>query len=188
MDRKLVAILVGGALVMACTTWICFPKPPPPIDPVDRHFVHCNKCDREMPYLPERLEKPCMQCGATDTMFATKESLKKSGAPPNPYTPMGVALLAEANILLAAVLFYFHYRNKWIKEEEFLYADCDRCRQRLKYRADKVGEFGQCRRCKHRFVFPEAFVEENEAVGPWWQPRQWQRVFNKRWKSFRGSA
>ena len=183
MDRKLIAILVGGALVMAVTVWVTSPGPLPPLKLEDRSFMHCPKCSREMPYRPEKADKGCLQCGYEGSLTPTKQSLAKSGPPPNRFTAMWASLLLEANMLLAAVLGYTVWSRRKLSEEEFLYTECGRCSQKLRYRAEKVGAAGQCPRCKRSLVFPTPDLDDEELH--WWQPAKWQRVLNKQWVRLR---
>jgi len=182
MDRKLIAILVVGAIVMGVTVWRFHAARPPELAKEDRKFMHCSKCGQEMPYEVRRFEQDCVFCSEKGPLVATKESLKKTGLPPSPFVQMIPALLIEVTLLAGAVYWYASRRKKILPEEEELIFECGGCRRKLGYKVSKIGQMGQCPRCKRRFIFPEMAPEENEPPSPWWrQPLQW-------WKKLKDSA
>jgi DNA-directed RNA polymerase subunit RPC12/RpoP len=186
MDRKLIGILATSVVVMGLTAWATSPKAPPLIKKEDRHFMHCWKCNKEMPYIPDRFEKPCPQCEYAGGMVATKESLAKTGPPPSLYAAMFIPVVIEANLLLAALLGYAIWKRKKRGEEEYLYTECGHCTQRLRYRAEKIGAGGQCPRCKYSLIFPAR--DHDEEALPWWQPRRWRKGSKTLWGRLREKA
>jgi DNA-directed RNA polymerase subunit RPC12/RpoP len=105
---------------------------------------------------------------------ATKESIRTTGVPSGPIARLLPPLLLEAILLGAAVLWYVPRRKSRSVEEDQLYTECSRCRQRLRYHAAKIGHLAQCPRCKHRFIFPVLAPDEEEMRLRWWQPQWWR--------------
>jgi hypothetical protein len=190
MDRKLIGILVGGALVMSVTAWFYSQKKASPVKPEDRRFMHCPQCLKELPYEALRAEKGCQLCGAKDELVPTKESLKTTGEPPSLGARLIVPLLIEANVLLGVVMLYFYLTSRWkrTKEDEALYMECDHCHQRLRYKSSRGGQVGQCPRCKHRLLFPRPILSPEDERLAWWHPRQWRKQLTKQWNGFKGKA
>jgi hypothetical protein len=178
MDRTLIAILAIAAAVMGLTVWLAQPPQLPPVPESDRRYMHCPNCPKEMRYDVAKAKKGCPLCGYEGELIATKKPLAESDPPPNKWWYLIAPLLVEANLLLGALLLYATLRRRRpTKEEEFLYMECVRCHQKLRYRLARVGEVGQCPRCKRRQVFPPPVLEEEEVTGPWWKPRRlWSTV------------
>jgi len=174
MDRKLVAILVAGALVMGFTAWRAYPSRPPEIPKGDRRYMHCPKCAKESRYDEHQYEKDCAYCGQKGPLVATKESIRTIGVPSGPIARLLPPLLLEAILLGAVVLWYVHRRKTLSVEEDQLYTECSRCRQRLRYHAAKIGHLAQCPRCKRRFIFPALAPDDDEMRLRWWQPQWWR--------------
>jgi len=83
------------------------------------------------------------------------ESIKVSGGASSPYTTMILLLFVEA-ILLMAAAWLIAKRSVPSEEENFLYINCEKCRQKIRYHEQQVGMAAMCRRCKHAFVYPDA--------------------------------
>ncbi|MBY0232007.1 MAG: hypothetical protein K2W96_22210 [Gemmataceae bacterium] len=174
MDRKLIAILVVGGLVIGITPWLAWPTAHPPPAPADRRYLHCPKCLAETVYSEKAEEQGCKRCGPDGPpLVATKESLKQTGIAPGPWASLLPWLLVESVLLLAAVLAYvtwFKQSAATINEEDYLYTHCAKCTQKLRYHKDKVGRAGVCPRCRRGLVFPPP--EPDDLAGkslPWWK-------------------
>ncbi len=103
-----------------------------------------------------------------------RDRLKDSGAPASPLVRFLVLVFVEANLLLAAVVWYLLTKRKRPEEEDYLYTECRGCRKRLRYLASRVGQPGKCPRCKFGFVFPP-LADDEEGARPWWKNWPWGR-------------
>jgi ribosomal protein S27E len=159
MNHKYAVVLGAFALIMAGTAWATYPssKPKPASDPSRLRYLHCPQCLRERMYTPQDAEKPCLYCDKR--LVATEESIKNTGSPGNPYTLMFVLLFAESVVAMAAVLLVGHNRHK--SEDDYLYINCEKCRQKIRYRVQQVGLAAMCRRCGQTFVYPEEGPDED---------------------------
>lgn len=167
MDKKLIAILSAGAAVMALTTWLTYNRRPPPPPPDQRRYLHCPTCLREQPYTVKAEEEGCKRCGPDSPLVATRNPLKETGPSAGAWAKVVPALLVELNLLLVVTLAYAYRARKRAAEEEFLYTQCDRCHQRLRYSPQQAGRAGKCPRCRRGLLFPRP--EPGEAGVPWWK-------------------
>jgi uncharacterized paraquat-inducible protein A len=154
MNRKHIALGVA-LLVMAGTVWFTLPadKARPEGDPSKYRFLHCPECQRENMYSPGAAEQPCRYC--EKKLVPTVDSVKQPGAAgSSPYNRMGILLLVEAFVLLALTWLLFRPRPE-DQDANYLYINCDRCRQKIRYHVNQVGQAAMCRRCKHAFRYPE---------------------------------
>jgi ribosomal protein S27E len=159
MNHKYAVVLGAFALIMAATAWATYPssKPKPVADPSKLGYLHCPQCLRERMYTPTDADIPCPYCDRR--LVATEESIKKTGNPGNPHSFMFVLLFAESVVAMAAVLVVGHKRHK-SEEEDYLYINCEKCRQKIRYRVQQVGLAAMCRRCGQTFVYPEEGPDE----------------------------
>ena len=67
---------------------------------------------------------------------------------------MFLFVFAELVAIMAGVWFVGRPRPE-DPEEDFLYINCGKCKQRIRFRRDQVGQRAMCRRCKHTFTYPE---------------------------------
>jgi hypothetical protein len=67
---------------------------------------------------------------------------------------MFALLFAESVVAMAAVLLVGHKHHK-SEEDDYLYINCEKCRQKIRYRVQQVGLAAMCRRCGQTFVYPE---------------------------------
>jgi len=72
---------------------------------------------------------------------------------------MYVLLFAESVAAMAAVLLV-GYKRPRSEEEDYLYINCEKCRQKIRYRVQQVGLAAMCRRCGQTFVYPEEGPDE----------------------------
>jgi hypothetical protein len=190
MDRKLLVIVAVGLVVMGLSAWIAYPEAAPPIPEKERRFMHCPHCLRELRYDVQRAKKGCPECGPRQALVPTRRAIADTGPPPGPLARAFVPVLLEVNLLLVVLICYTLYtRRRSKEEEEFLYMECGCCDQKLRYRAVRIGQMGQCPRCKHRLVFPPPADEE--AAARFWQARWWQERWRRSrswWKARRSSA
>ncbi len=188
MDRKLLAIVAVGTVVILLSAWLAYPVPQV-VPEKERHYLHCPKCLRELAYSPERAARGCPRCGEHQKLVPTRESLAKTGHPPAPLTRILAVAVIEVNLLLLVLIGYSLYTRRRSPNDEYLYMECSHCEQKLRYRAARIGQVGQCPRCKHRLVFPLP-----AAAGPaprFWQPRWWQDRWQRSrswWQERRNSA
>jgi hypothetical protein len=165
MDRKLIIVLVSGAVVMAFTLFLLYPRSPQPGSQKYK-FMHCPKCGLEVPYNPDLAGKPCSRCGPFGPeMVPTTEPVALTGGSPSPFNLMFLAILFELNVLIIALLYVQHRvrKEKAKVEEEYLYFRCVHCRRKLRYASSKAGQKGQCPRCKHNLIFDHGTPDEEEA-------------------------
>ena len=154
MNRKYAVVLGAFALIMAATAWATYPssKPKPVADPSKLGYLHCPQCLRERMYTPPDADKPCPYC--EKHLVATEESIKKTGEPRNPYGLMFVVMYVELLAAMAVIWFMSRKRPR-SEEEDYLYINCEKCRQKIRYRMQQVGFSAMCRRCGQTFVYPE---------------------------------
>jgi hypothetical protein len=153
MQRKLVYVLAVGAILMGVTGWLTFPSRIRSVSETSKvRYVYCPDCEREQTYTPTSFDNPCLYC--EKRLVGTEESIKLRGGAPNPYGRMFVFLYVELLILMAA--FWFVSRKRpGQNEEDYLYMNCEKCRQKIRYLDNKIGQVAICRRCKHCFHYPE---------------------------------
>jgi NAD-dependent SIR2 family protein deacetylase len=166
VNRKLYVVLVLGAVVILFTVWFLYPHGVrPPFPKGDYHFMHCPNCGREMPYDEAKVEDPCPRCGPDQPfLIPTKLRVAEMGESVNPWARLIAPLLLEVNVLLVAAWFLSrHPKQGGQREGEYRYMRCEHCRRRLRFAAEKVGQAGQCPRCKTRLLFPEGELAEEEA-------------------------
>ena len=153
MNRRLVSVLVIGALVIGATAWMTYPRRPKSItDLAKARYMHCPECSREKKYSPAPLDEKCLVCDKP--MIVTAESITRSGTAENPYGRMLMLMFAELVGVLAAVWFITRPRHH-NPDEELIYMKCEQCRQKIRYREPQIGNAAMCPRCKHPFVYPE---------------------------------
>jgi hypothetical protein len=170
MDRKLLVILGVGAAVIAATMWWYYPRLPR-VAPHEARYLYCPTCMREVQYKESLAESDCLRCGAGHPLVPAKESLK-AGPPPGVWSVLLAPLLVELCVMFAVVLAYVSYfKRVRAKEEEYLYTECGKCQQRLRYAESKVGRAGICPRCRRGLVFPPRAGEA--PPGPWWKDWSW---------------
>ena len=179
MDRKLIAILVSGLVVMALTPWLAWPSAAKSLPLEERRFLHCPNCEKEGLYSQRAEDEGCKRCGPGFPLVATKEPLKTTGPPPNPYAHLLPLFLIEMTLLLAAILGYLYFGKSAKSDEDYLYTNCEKCQQKLRYSAERVGRAGVCPRCRRGLVFPAPSADET-AGGPWWKDWSWVK---KLWRS-----
>jgi DNA-directed RNA polymerase subunit RPC12/RpoP len=165
MNRRMVIVLVTGGCIVAFTVWLLYPGAVS-INPSQYHFMHCPKCGREMTYNPELAGKPCSHClPERQLLVPTAESVAVTGlGGQNPFGRLFAALMVELNVLMIAIL-YVQYASRKAKTEEaeYLYFRCRKCGRRLRFAATKVGQQGQCPRCKMTLLFADGVADEEEA-------------------------
>ena len=172
-DRKLVAILVSGLAVMGFTVWIVASARAPEIPMKERRYMHCVECGKEMRYEDKR---PTTRIARTVGRKVRgwqrpTRSARRVFHPPCPNAR--AALIIEVTILAGVVYWYASRRLHQVNEERELYMECGHCHQRLRYTPSQIGRWGQCPRCKRRFMFSDA-VSDEEAPLHWWQPQWWR--------------
>jgi uncharacterized paraquat-inducible protein A len=185
MDRILISILVSALAIMGVTVWLAYGSRPPPIPDRDRRFMHCPNCEKESPYEAKRFEKECPYCSQKG-LVATKESIRKTGRPDSPFGRMTPPLLVEVTILAAVLYWYASWRLRRAETEGQLHMECGSCHQRIRYKAERIGQIGKCPRCKRRFYYPPAAPDEDEENSHWWQLEWWRR--RPWWKRFNKTA
>lgn len=154
MGRKILAILAAGATLIAGTVWVTYPssKPKSIGDPAKYRFMHCPECNRESMYTPAAYEKPCPYCDKS--LIATEVSIKESGGAGNPFNQMFLCVLTELIAIMGGIWFVTRPRPKNL-DEDYLYINCEKCRQKLRYHVAKIGQMAMCSRCRHPFIYPE---------------------------------
>ncbi len=189
MDRTLIAILGAGVVVVALTPWLAWPAPPKSVPPEDRRFLHCPNCLKESIYSPKAEEDGCKRCGPEFSLVATKLSLKETGPAADAWATLVPVLLVEFTLLLGAVLGYVYFARQAKKEqdENYLYTDCRKCHQRLRYSPEKIGKAGLCPRCRYGFVFPQPTPDEL-LPAPWWKDWKWLKDWSWIKRLWRKSA
>ncbi|HKB03630.1 MAG TPA: hypothetical protein VKD90_15510 [Gemmataceae bacterium] len=152
MNRRIFFVLAVGIVVIAATAWKTYPRTPKSYGDTSQYkFIHCPRCNREEPFTPGALDKECPYCSLD--RVPTAESVKGKGGPPNPYGRMFALVFAELTGVMAAILVVT--RKVFDRQDEdFLYFNCDHCRQKIRYREAQVGQPAMCRRCKRGFVYP----------------------------------
>jgi hypothetical protein len=152
MNRRIIVVLAAGILVIAATAWLTRPRTPKSYgDPSKYQYIHCPKCQREERFTPTALDKECMYCSIE--RVPTEASIKGKGGPPNPYGRIFALVFAELVGVMAAILVVT--QKMFDKpDEDFLYFNCDHCRQKIRYREEQVGLPAMCRRCKRPFLYP----------------------------------
>jgi ribosomal protein S27E len=153
MNRKIGFVLAAAVVVMAATAWAAYPSRKRATgDPSKYRYMHCPKCGREKMYTPAAAEQPCLYC--EKPLVPTEESILQTGREPNnPYGKMFLALYAELLAVMAAVWYISKPRPEQA-DEDFLYLNCQKCRQKIRYREQQIGLAAMCRRCKHAFLYP----------------------------------
>src|SRR5262245_53647960 len=104
MKRKLIFILGAGAIVMAVTAWLLYPRPPQP-GSAHYRFMHCPQCELELPYDASKVDRPCPRCGREPHLIPTTASVAALGGSSGPFARVYGGLLLELNILLAVILY-----------------------------------------------------------------------------------
>jgi hypothetical protein len=166
MNRKRLILLLAGAIVVAFTVFLLYPRPPQPGSEKFR-FMHCPKCGTEYPYNPELAGKPCSRCApfGPDLVPTTESVATTGGVAVSPWNKMFVVLLVEAVVLMGAFLYVEHLvrKEKTQTQEEYLYIRCLHCRRKLRFAATKAGLKGQCPRCKGNLVYDNGVPDEDDA-------------------------
>jgi ribosomal protein S27E len=154
MDRKYLSVLLPGALLIAATAWLTYPpsKPKSIGDPSKFRYMHCPECSRESMYSPAGFEKQCPYC--EKSLVGTEQSIKQTGNAPNPFSQMFMLVFVELIVVMACV-WYVGRPRPHNPDDEFLYINCGKCKQRIRYRVEQVGLQAMCRRCKHAFRYPD---------------------------------
>src|SRR5262245_62318000 len=153
MNRQIVITLVVGAAVVAVTVWLTYPKTTTLIgDPSKYKFMHCSRCGREVKFDVDHYDSGCQKCGGR--LNPTQESIAVTGRPPNPYFKMAALVLVDLIVVMAAILWVTR-RRLAEPDEDFLYMNCEKCRQKIRYREQQIGLAAMCRRCKPAFMYPE---------------------------------
>jgi hypothetical protein len=67
--------------------------------------------------------------------------------------PLLVTMCALA-VLLAGSYVWLRFRTLAPTRQVRCQFNCPRCRHRIRFLASLAGKPGQCRRCKHQFLFP----------------------------------
>ena len=177
MFQKMLAVSLLFMAIIGYTIYREYPTRPPTVDK-ERLFMHCYKCMKETKYDEEKFNKPCRFCGEPETQVGTKESILKAITnEDNPWSRMIVAVIIEVNLWLGSLLgVYFLSGQGEKKAEDFYYFGCPKCGQRLRYRHEKMGETGQCPRCKKTLIFPEIDPEEEIEDLPWYSLKKWKNL------------
>jgi hypothetical protein len=154
MNRRILSVLVGGVLSIALTVWLAYPSRPKSIRDISKaKYMHCPDCKREKMYAPSQLDQKCLYCD--QPLVLTEESITKTGAPPNRFAPMMTLVFGELIVVMAGVWWAGRHRDR-TEDEELLYINCEKCRQKIRYRLRQIGNKAMCPRCKRAFVYPEA--------------------------------
>jgi uncharacterized paraquat-inducible protein A len=153
MKHKTLLVMVAGAVLMGTTAWLTYPTHPNrSSDSSKFRYMHCPECERQQTYSLEGADKTCLYC--EKRLVGTEESIKRGGSAPNPYGRMFIFLYAELLLVIAA--YWIVSRSRPGQDaENYLYMNCEKCRQRIRYHERKVGQVAICRRCKHCFNYPE---------------------------------
>lgn len=159
MNRKILIVLIAGASIIAATAWLTYPGKPARIrDSSNYRYLHCPQCKREKMFSPSALDQKCLYCDKEQV--PTEESIAKTGVGPSPFARMFLLIFAELLAIMAA--FWLVTRRRGDDgSDEFLYFNCEKCRQRIRYRLQQIGQSAACRRCKHPFVYPEEDTDES---------------------------
>jgi ribosomal protein S27E len=154
MDRKYIAIIVPGVILISATVWLTLPTTrPTKIDDFSKiRYMHCPDCNREWPFSPDKYEHPCPYCDRR--LIATEQSVKVNGTGPSPYSTLVLLVFVEL-LAIMAVLWFVSRPRTHDPEDDFLYINCEKCKQKIRFRRDQVGQRAMCRRCKHTFIYPE---------------------------------
>jgi ribosomal protein S27E len=153
MKQKTIPVIVVGAMLMGVTAWMTYPSVPKRSSESSAfRFLHCPECEREQTYSLSMIDKSCLYC--EKRLVATEESIKRPGGAPRQFGRMFMILYAELLALMAAC--WIVSRN-WPGQDEvdYLYMNCEKCRQKIRCREEKIGLIAICRRCKHCFHYPE---------------------------------
>lgn len=157
MKHKTLSAMVAGALLMGATAWATFPSASKQSGDASKfHFMHCPECEREQTYTQAAFEAPCLYC--EKRLVGTEMSIKPPGNTPNRYGRMFIFLYVEVLVIMAVVWFVSRDRDR-PKEEDYLYMNCENCRQKIRYTEKKIGHVAICRRCKHCFHYPEEAID-----------------------------
>jgi len=160
MKYKTLPVIVVGTLLLGTTAWMTYPVPPKRSSDTSKfRYMHCPQCEREQTYSPDVFDKPCLYC--EKRLVGTEESIKRSGGAPNPYGRMFIFMYVELLILMGAFWIVSRKRSG-NQEEDYLYMNCEKCRQKIRYPEDKIGRVALCRRCKHCFQYPEEGTDNDD--------------------------
>jgi hypothetical protein len=152
MKYKTLPVIVIGALLMGATAWMTYPNGPKRLSDTSKfRYMHCPECEREQSFSPNLFDKPCLYCDKR--LVGTEDSIKRPGGAPNPYGRLFIFLYAELIALMAVVWFVSRKRSE-VEEEDYLYMNCEKCRQKIRYREEQIGQIAICRRCKQCFHYP----------------------------------
>jgi predicted amidophosphoribosyltransferase len=159
MKRPILYILGAGALVIGATVWLTYPSSTSSFisDPSKYQFMYCPHCDKEEKFDLDKFANGCKKCGSE--FVPTEKSIAATGRPPSPYVRMFMLIFAELLVTMAAVWFIGRPRSR-DPEEDYLYINCVKCKQRIRYRVEQVGQMAMCRRCKRPFRYPEPAPED----------------------------
>ena len=158
MNRKILYVLVSGAVAIAVTIWVMYPSSSSFLsNPSKYKFLYCSKCEKDEKFDAEKYAKGCAKCGTE--LAPTEESIAVAGKPSSPFTKLFLWVMAELIAVMGAILLLTRRRHS-DGEEEFFYFNCPKCKQKIRYREHQVGVQAQCRRCRKAFVYPEGSLEE----------------------------
>lgn len=158
MNRKLTSILLGGASIIAITAILTYPRQTRSVgDPSKFRYLHCPECKREKMFSVKGMDEKCLYCDKP--LVGTSESIKQTGVD-SPHRLMVSLVIAELLAIMAAIWFVSRPRPQ-DPEDNFLYINCGKCKQKIRFRRNQVGQRAMCRRCKHTFIYPE---EETDDV------------------------
>ena len=158
MSRKILLVLVAGAVASAITIWFTLPSSSTFIsDPSKYHFMYCPHCGKEQKFDVDKYVKGCPKCGSD--FVPTEESIAVSGRPLSRYSKTFLWLMVELVAVMAGILFVTR-RRAGMSDEPYVYTNCEQCRQRIRYRERQIGNSAMCPRCRKPFVYPEVDGEE----------------------------
>jgi hypothetical protein len=154
MKRPILYVLTAGAIVVGATVWFTYPSSTSSFisDPSKYQFMYCPQCGKEEKFDLDKFAHGCKKCGSD--FVPTEQSIAVTGRPQSPFVHMFMLVFAELLVIMAAVWFISRPRAH-DPEDDFLYINCGKCKQKIRFRRDQVGQRAMCRRCKHTFIYPQ---------------------------------
>src|SRR5262249_27660233 len=89
------------------------------------------------------------------------------------------AVLYVELLVVMATIWWMSRKRAVAGEGTFLYMNCKKCKQKIRYHERQIGYSAMCRRCKHSFVYPAISAEgdarwavptDRPATVPTWSP------------------
>ena len=124
-------------------------------------FLHCERCNLEIPFNEQLNGRPCTKCVAPNTGYfvPTKNSIKSGSGDASPWIKYNYGLILTS-ISYLGLLYYILSRPVEPPRSNVFVSKCLHCGEYLKYGPDGHSRYVECPKCVQLLKLPD----EDEAL------------------------